>query len=96
MRLMKGMVMGLISGKQELFMKGNGIIIRHMEKAYFGIVLVKYILVNSNKIRQMAMVFIFIKMDLDMRESGKWIYKKGKVLKLGMMALDMKEHINKG
>ena len=96
MRLMKDMVMELINGKQEMSMKANGQIIKDMEKVYFGIVLVKYILVNSNKIKPMAMVFIFIKMVQDMKESGKRIFIMVKVLKHGIMDLDTKEHINKG
>ena len=68
--LMKDTVMESINGSRGPSMRVNGTAIRRRAKAYFGTVVVRSSLENSYKTKRMGMVFIFIRMDQDMKVTG--------------------------
>jgi hypothetical protein len=75
------------------FMKVSGGIIKQMEKEPFGILMEIFILVNFLTIKLMDLEFIFIKMEVDMKEIGCTMFSKVKEKRYGLMEQVMLEII---
>jgi len=76
-------------------MKGSGRITRQKVKASFYMLTEIYLKDNGLMIKLMDLVFIFIKMALNMKDFGKMIYSTEKVLKHGLMDQSMMDTILK-
>ena len=70
--------------------KGNGAIIKQMEKENSGMQMVIFMKELGRKIKQMVTVCMFIKMAPDMKVNGKTIYKMELAVKLGVMEANIK------
>lgn len=63
------------SGQMELNMKVSGVTIKLMDKGNSGILMVIFMKVNERMIKQKVMECISIKMGLDMKGTGRGIFK---------------------
>lgn len=87
--------MALINGLVALYMKVNGCLIKRTVKEPTGMLVVIYTLENLWKIKPMALVSIFTKMDLAMKENGSKTSKKVKVKRYGKIEVDISVSTNK-
>lgn len=71
--MINGMDKALINLYLEIVMKGNGKIIRNMEKGNYIIKMVNYIQEIGQRIKKVVKECIFILMVIDMQENGKMI-----------------------
>jgi hypothetical protein len=80
---LKEMVMEFSNGQTMPNMKVNGVKIKHVAMASFGMPMVIILMGIGKMIKQMVLECICIKMEPNTRAAGVMIYKKGTELKLG-------------
>ena len=82
-------------GKMELNIRDSGGSIKPVARENFGTWTEIFLKENGRMIKQMDMVFIFIKMVLNMKENGRMIYSMEKERKYGQIIQCMKDFIMK-
>ena len=83
-------VLAVKYGQTERGMKGNGNLIKLMERVNFGMQMVMFMKANGRMIKQMDTEFIFMSMVQDTKAIGKMIFRMVKVLNHGVMDLNLK------
>jgi hypothetical protein len=82
----------LCFGQMVQNMRENGNMGRLMEKEFSLILKVKYMMVSGYMIKHMDLVYILIKMELNIKDIGTKIFNMVKVMKNGLMVLSSKEN----